>query len=91
MQTAAAAAAETREEGSEGAWPDLFHRDSREIPPSDFGACHRMKEAHRWAADNTLEAWSQGVDHQEAGHRGAALCVEGAAEGGAVGGDVPIG
>ena len=86
-----AAAAETREEGFEGGWPDLFHRDSREIPPSDFGACHRMKEAHRWAADNTLEAWSRGADHQEAGLQGAALCVEGAEEGGAAGGDVPNG
>ena len=57
----------------------------------DFGACHRMKEAHRWAADNTLEAWSRGADHQEAGLQGAALCVEGAEEGGAAGGDVPNG
>ena len=50
-----------------------------------------MKEAHRWAADNTLEAWSRGADHQEAGLQGAALCVEGAEEGGAAGGDVPNG
>ena len=83
VAAAVVAAAETIEEESEGGWPDPFRPDSKVIPPSDFGACHRTKEPRRRWVGDTLGAWSRG-----AGHKGAALSVEGA-DGDADGGDVP--